>query len=213
MMATLRVVLAVLVIALPSIALAANYMPVVDVTVAATNNTIAIGGLTTLTVYGQVEHPYHDISQNGIYAWDVTLVNGNQNLLQILSGTVSRTGWRNGTYPLSSPGTINAHGDLEAIYDLDSLGSAKTLGLTSSVALFSVDIKGLAKGTTSLTVQFDMTSGPDFALWQDGIGGDTYRSGDYSLASKNITVTPEPATMALLVIGGLGMLIIRRRRR
>jgi len=92
-MATLRVVLAVLVIALPSIALATDYTPVVDVTVSATQNTIAIGGSTTLTVFGQVKPAYSGISQNGIFAWDVTLLNGDKNLLSILLDTVSRTGW------------------------------------------------------------------------------------------------------------------------
>ena len=211
-MATLRVVLAVLVIALPSIALAADYSPVVDVTVAATQNTIAINGTTTLTVYGQVKPAYSGVPQNGIFSWDVTLQNGNKNFLQILSGTVSRTGWENAAYPGSSPGTINAtNGNLEVIYDNDPFGSAKTLGLTSPVALFSVDIKGLALGTTSLTVQYDLTAGYDFELWQSGIGENTYRSGDYSLASKSITVTPEPATMALLAIGAVGLLARRRR--
>jgi len=111
----------------------------------------------------------------------------------------------------SSSGTINGTtGDLEAIYDSDN-GTAKTLGLTSRVALFSVDIQGLSQGTTSLTVQYDLTAGPDFELWQSGIGGNTYRSGDYSLATTNIEVTPEPTTMALLGLGALTVLARRRR--
>jgi len=206
-MATLRVVLAVLVIALPSIALATDYTPVVDVTVAATQNTIAIGETTTLTVYGKVKSPC-DITDNGIFYWDVTLQNGNKNFLQILSGTVSWTGWANTT---SSKGTIDdPTGNLVDIYNT-CLQTEKNLGIGSTVVLFSVDIQGLAQGTTSLTVQFDMTAGYDFELWQSGIGGNTYRSGDYSLASKSITVTPEPATMALLGLGALTVLARRRR--
>jgi len=58
----------------------------------------------------------------------------------------------------------------------------------------------------------NLPAGFNFELLKSGIGGNTYQGGDYSLASTNIEVTPEPATMALLAIGAVGLMARRRHR-
>jgi len=183
----------------PSLVLAVTISSV-NVTVSSSQSTIGIGETATLTVYGQVKSAYY-ATGNGIIGWDVDLNLADPSLIQILSGTLSRTGWTNNP-STSSSGTAMSWG-IDAIYDTGE--SSSTLGLTSPVQLFSVDFKGLAQGSTNFSVSADTKAGTDFLTWNGNTGG------DYSNASIPITVTPEPATLTLLALGGLAMLARRRR--
>jgi hypothetical protein len=174
----------------------------INVTVSSSKSTIGIGETATLTVYGQVKSTYAT-TNNGIFGWDVDLHLADSSLIQLLSGTLSRTGWTN-TPSTSSSGTALSWG-LDAIYDTGE--SSSTLGLTSPVRLFSVNFTGLAQGSTNFSISADATSGTDFLTWNSNTGG------DYSNASIPITVTPEPATLGLLLLGGAAALARRSRRR
>ena len=171
----------------------------VEVTVWADKDPISIGETATLTVYGQLMPGYADAG-NGIFGWDVDLRVGDTAILELLPATLDRSGWT-GNAMTSSSGTPVSWG-LDAIYDT---GEADTeMGIGSPVALFSIQFKGLSLGITTLTVEPDMVSGADFVSWQGATGG------NYSGASVDITVVPEPATISFL---GLGMAALLRRRR
>ncbi len=65
---------------------------------------------------------------------------------------------------------------------------------------FSVDGQTL-NGTATAGLAFD----------QVGIGSDRDNIADMAVSSINITITPEPATMSLLALGGIAMLKRRKR--
>jgi hypothetical protein len=182
------------VLALPGVASAS----VIDVTVSADKSTIGIGETATLSVFGQLK-PGYATAGNGIFGWDVDLRLSDPSLVSL--GTLDRSGWT-GTPSTSSSGTAQSWG-LDAIYDTGESNS--NLGVGSAVRLFLVQFHGLAQGVTTLTVQPDTTTGADFVTWQGNTGG------DYSSGSQSITVTPEPATLGLLVTGALAILARRKR--
>jgi hypothetical protein len=62
---------------------------------------------------------------------------------------------------------------------------------------------------TTLGVPNAYLGGPDyiwFTVWQNGFAND-------SLAIDNVTATPEPASLALLGVAGVGTLLVLRRRK
>jgi hypothetical protein len=95
---------------------------------------------------------------------------------------------------------------LEAVWDTQFNDQAKGFG--ADVVLFTIEVQGLTRGTGSLSITGNPIQGADFITHQ-GAGDD---SGVYSLASTNIEVVPEPASLSLLGLGGLAMLRWRRRK-
>jgi len=171
---------------------------VIDVTLVVDKDTIAVGEIATLSVYAQVK-PGSAIAANGVFGWDVDLRNSDAAVIGLLSASLDRSGWTGNAFT-SSSGTATSWG-IDAIYDTGETDNS--LGLSSPVMLFSIQIQGLTEGTATFSVEPDATSGADFVTWKTGIGG------DYSLASVGITVVPEPST-ALLIL--LSIAAVRRRR-
>jgi len=173
----------------------------VGVTVEASKDTINIGETGTFTVYGQLLTG-HTGAGNGVFGWDVDLRIADPTIIELLPATFALPpGVWTSNAMTSSQGTPMAWG-LDAIYNTGE--DSTEIGIDARVELFSVDYRGVAEGTTTLSVEPDLTTGADFATWQGESGG------DYSQASGSITVVPEPATLGLLGLGGL--LLIRRLR-
>jgi hypothetical protein len=174
---------------------------VISVTVTLSKDTVNIGETATLTVFGQVK-PAYAVAGNGIFGWDVDLRLSDPLVVELLPGTLDRTGWTRNALT-SSSGMVKSWG-LDAIYDTGEDNS--NLGVGSAVRLFSVQFTGLALGNATFTVEPDTITGADFVTWFGNTGG------DYSAASQVITVVPEPATLGLLGLGGLSLIIRCRRR-
>jgi len=199
-----RILLVLAILALPGVV----YAAAVDVTVSASKSTIGIGETATLSVFGQLK-PGYAAAGNGIFGWDVDLRVADPTIVGLDPATLLRPGepprvdakvWTSNALT-SSHGTAKPWG-VNAVYDTGE--DRADLGLSSRVELFSIQFTGLALGTSTLTVEPDITTGADFVTWLGNTGG------DYSGASQGITVTPEPATISLL---GLGILALLHRRK
>ena len=174
---------------------------VIDVTVSVDKDTINIGEMGTLTVYGQLTAG-HDTAGNGVFGWGVDLRIADPTIIELLPATFALPpGVWTSNAMTSSPGTPTAWG-LDAIHDTGE--GADDLGLAGPVELFSVDYRSLSEGVTVLTVEPDTTTGADFVTWLGESGG------DYSQASSAITVVPEPATIGLLGFGVVAALCRRK---
>lgn len=197
-------------ILLPTVAQAA----IVDVTVSSDKAVIDYtkGETATVTVSAQVRPGTGAASNDGLFAWGVDLTLGDVLFGPGVSDTadpdiLSLTGlaqigsaWDGA----GSSGTAKSWG-LETIWDTQF--NDQTEGFGSDVVLFTIEVQGLARGTGSLSITGNPIQGADFITHQ-GAGDD---SGAYSLASTNIEVVPEPASIALMGLGGV--MALRRRRR
>jgi hypothetical protein len=154
--------------------------------------TLEIGQTATLTVYATVASGLAT-TNNGIFGWDVDLLNSDSSVVALIPATLSRAGWTN-TASTSSAGTAYSWG-IDAIYDTSE--SDKTRGLGSPATLFTIQFQALQLGVSTLSIASDTTTGADFITWN----GNTY--GDYGSAVSQITVVPEPATAVLLMAAGV----------
>ena len=195
---------------LPSVAEAA----VIDVTVTSDTPRIdyTLGETATVTVSAQVRPGTGAASNDGLFAWGVDLTLGDVLFgpgvtdtadpdILALSGTAAIGSAWDGA---GSDGTPKSWG-LEAIWDTQF--NNQTRGFGSQVVLFTIEVQGLARGTGSVGITGNPIQGADFITHQ-GAGDD---SGVFSIASTNIEVVPEPATIALMSIGGI--LALRRKRK
>lgn len=203
--------LGVLVLALmlvPTVAQAA----IIDVTVASDKSQIQIGEKAVVTVSAQVRPGTGAASNDGLFAWGVDLTLGdvlfgpgvtdtaNPDILSLPGTAVIGSAWDGA----GSGGTPKSWG-LGAIWDTQFTN--QTRGFGSEVVLFTIEIEGLALGTGSVGITGNPIQGADFITHQ-GAGDD---SGFFGTATTNIQVVPEPASIALLGMGGL--MAFRRRRR
>ena len=114
--------------------------------------------------------------------------------------TITQDGWY--TFAITySKGTDGYVQEALDVYD-----NSGTLLSGETPQLF--DLTPANTGTT-LGVPNAYLGGPDyiwFTVWQNGFAND-------SLAIDNVTATPEPASLALLGVAGVGTLLVLRRRK
>ena len=195
---------------LPAVAQAA----VVDVTVSSDKAVIDYtkGETATVTVSAQVRPGTGAASNDGIFFWgadvslgDILINDGGPDTadpdILALIGTASVGSAWDGA---GSGGTPKTWG-LEAIWDTQF--NDQNRGFGSEVVLFTLEVGGAREGIGSITISGNPIQGADFSTHQ-GVGDD---SGVFSLASTNIEVVPEPASIALMGLGGV--MALRRKRR
>ncbi len=180
-----------------SVPLAADFAAAaVVVTVVPTSPVVlSVGETATLAVLAQ------STSGSGIFGWDVNLRIADPAIVDLVDGTLDRSGWT-GNPATSSDGTLVADG-IDAIYDTADVDMTKGLG--APVQLFSIDVRGLAEGVTTLAIEPDATTGTDFLTWASEVGA------DYTQASVTLTVVPEPSS-ALLAAAAAWLLACARCR-
>lgn len=153
-----------------------------------------LGETYTLSVCGQLKTSAAT-QDNGIYSWCVDLRVGDTDVLDLLVGTVDRSGWQNDSYT-SSSGTSTAWG-IQAIYDLSNMGD-DNLGVDAAICLFTVNFTAANVGASVLTIEPNYKTGGDGG---DFITNGCDMGGDYSVATATVNVVPEPQTLALMVSG------------
>jgi len=200
-------VLALGVMAIPPLVDAA----VVDVTVTSDKPQIQIGEKATMTVSAQVRPGTGAPSNDGIFAWGVDLTLGDvlfgpgvtdtadPDILALPGTAVIGSAWDGA----GSPGTLKSWG-LEAIWDTQFVN--QTRGFGADVLLFTIELEGKQRGIGSVSIAGNPIQGADFITHQ-GANDD---SGFFGTATANIEVVPEPASIALLGLGGMALLARRR---
>jgi hypothetical protein len=185
---------------------------IVDVTVSSDKSQIQIGEKAVVTVSAQVRPGTGAASNDGLFAWGADLTLGdvlfgpgvtdtaNLDILSLPGTAVIGAAWDGA----GSGGTPKSWG-LEAIWDTQF--NNQTRGFGSEVVLFTIEVEGLALGSGSVGITGNPIQGADFITHQ-GAGDD---SGFYGIASTNIQVVPEPASIAML-LGMCGLMVLRRRR-
>jgi len=115
--------------------------------------------------------------------------------------------WHNGTITFFQPGEINSgvlidHDKwylFEYTYNLVDTVNLTVTDTTTSTVVLDIDIASQAPDNQTTTMNLQFNKG-------------TYSAGSsYHSLVDNVSLTPEPATMALLSIGGLAVLARRRR--
>lgn len=175
------------------------------------DTTLSVGGLNTNTTFGGV------ISQVASVGSIKKVGTGNWTLSGVNTYTGDTT-VENGTL------TLGSTGELRFVVQ-DGNVSNKVLGAGAAAlnGLLRLDVSGLTdeSGTWKL-VDVDALAesfGGTFGLaFTDGTaftnaGSGVYTSGDWQFktATGELTLVPEPATMGLLVLGGVGALLRRRK--
>ena len=125
-----------------------------------------------------------------LFYWGGDLVFGRPSGSNQIQGQVSLVGTTMNPYWEANPGT-----------DADGLCGSNRAGITGTVVLFSFDVKGVTEGF--LTVSFTQTPGDSYEIFG------TSPSEVALVRQGTIQVVPEPATLAMMLFGGL---IMSRRR-
>ena len=166
----------------------------VQVSLAADDLYLLMGETTTISVTGQIQWPAGE--DDGIGTFDVDLILNDSCVLSVVPGSVNR------------PDTYAGSDGLPAPFGLDAVTGAyfaRSYGISGPRTLFTADVHALAPGSCLVAVGPDYTWGADFVLWESGSVPAFYNAG------STIHVVPEPATLSLLVLGGLAL--IHRKRK
>lgn len=183
---------------------------------------LAIGETVTMHVWAWINDPC-GYTDNGLDTWQMDIdVNAN-NVFEIVDGSID----------LKAPSPIDTFfsgfdetslndpitGEVrEVTVTQDFSGSASNVGVGGYSEIYAFDIEALAVGTAVITLKDDgggvfyggLENGEEFdndPLNTTAIGGVDFIA---SASDNVITVLPEPATIALLALGGF---VIRSRKK
>ena len=182
-----------------------SHAGIFKVKVEADDTTLAIGGTTTVTVWGWVDDALAT-GTNGLALWNVDVNSGSDGVIEVTGavgdievlGPLPRT---NDPAAFSiNAGISGSIGYLNALIDEGEVGGDVSIaGVGGYTELASFVIEALAEGQTAYTLAGIAGELMDFTVFQ---GADAIDDSD-GIANV-ITVVPEPATLILLGLGAAG---------
>jgi hypothetical protein len=184
------------------LAVAAHHASAATISVSAQGvpDTLNVGETATVTVTAEVTDPAS--GTDGIFTFDLDLL-FDTSVLSVVLGSMDRPD----VDDLSFGGSDGS----SAAFGINAIAGGYwpfDIGLAGPQTLFTVELQADAVGNTSVAASPDTDiMGVDFVLNET-----TSPTIDYSGATTNVTVVPEPASLALL-LGTAGFMVRRRNSR